>query len=131
MEAIQHEDNYDKYKTAEEYVNAMQDEGYEVVLPAWDTLQIDIDSSYYEEKFREHWEAVVKRNIPDAKIISETVSKSGVGKHITVQMPFQMLDLERIAWQAALGSDLVRETLALIRHRNFDFPCTLFVEKKQ
>lgn len=43
-------------------------------------------------------------------------SLSGKGWHVTVKWPTPLSNPERIALAGALGSDIIRELLSLIRH---------------
>ena len=48
-----------------------------------------------------------------------------------VNLPCDVANVERIALQAVLGSDRMREFLSLYRHLNGDTDPTLFFEKVQ
>lgn len=51
-------------------------------------------------------------------------------RHIRIQLPWELTDWERIAWQAALGSDPVRELLSCLRLRKGDAHPTMLIEPK-
>lgn len=90
-----------------------------VVVPRDDQLQIDIDNEEAYEYFRERLKSLVtdfkrkgvlgKRGV----FYDWWASKSGLpNRHIVVTVPdYSFEKMERIAFQFALGSDPVRETL--------------------
>lgn len=108
--------------------------GCEVVLPDEYEVQLDLDSDEdralldiqlqrfndYEAQFRG----------PLAVITNEWRSRSGVGRHVIVRMPFAMEDDERVLWQALLGSDRKRELYNMLRIlKEMQDPIALFRPK--
>lgn len=124
------DEGYDMNEMREIFIARVESEGFRVVVPADYELQIDIDSDAHYETFLRSLESVA-RNLLDAEawMISVHPSKSGLPRrHITIELPFYVGGWERIALQAALGSDPMRELLsAILLIRGDSFP-TLFVE---
>jgi len=115
----------------EEYIAQCELEGLDVVLPKENELFIDIDSNSQYTQFVDAYLCLM-RNFPGATVTRDTRSRrKKEGRHIVVTMPFDMTATERVAFQAALQSDPVRELLSLLRIRTGGglIP-TLFVEKK-
>lgn len=117
----------DSNETREDYIKRMESEGFVAYYPQPNELLIDIDNSHHMAAFVRSF-AILEREFPYITK-SQNPSKSGTGTHVRIQMPFEMSDFERIAWQGALGSDPVRELLSCIRAKNNDAFPTLFVEK--
>jgi hypothetical protein len=96
-----------------------------VVMPAGENeLQLDIDTDEAYAQFG--------RVLPVLKeyfgVISNftTRSKSGDGRHVRIRLAQPMPVMQRIALQAALGSDGVRELLSVVMVLNNDVaPCLL------
>lgn len=119
--------NYDADKSREEYIAKMQAEGYRIVYPAPDELQIDMDTDEHFETFK-HQVKILIREYPNIEYTINP-SKNGLpGRHATIKMPFPMQNEERIAWQAAMGSDPIRELISLMRIKRGDNYPTIFVE---
>jgi len=117
----------DPNETREDYIKRMGAEGFVVYYPKANELLIDIDNVQHEDVFARSFE-ILKREFPDVTM-RQNKSKSGVGTHIRIELPWELSTFERIAWQAALGSDPVRELLSCIRAvRNDEHP-TMFIEK--
>lgn len=119
---------YDPDQAYESYVATVEEKGGRVVLPGQQELQIDLDSAEAWETFLARWQGFMEPNYPAAGYVAAP-SRSGLPKrHVTVTMPFPVTEAERIAWQAALGSDWLRELLSLRRLNNgWEHP-TLFAE---
>jgi hypothetical protein len=112
----------------EQYVERMAAEGFVIMVPENDELMLDIDA---EEDFVFFGRAIL-RLIEEFPSVSFRVNFSKSGKphrHVVVKMPFPLDAVQRIAFQAVLGSDRVREMLSLLRYHNGD-PCpTLLAER--
>lgn len=125
--------NYDFNEARENYLSRVKDQGLVVVTPQDNQLQIDIDNQQQYEAFL-YAMKVVTSNWDDSYLIDieDHPSKSGLpSRHITVTLPFKVDPWQRIALQAALGSDPIRELLSATRlFRNEPNP-TMFVELKQ
>jgi hypothetical protein len=106
---------------------------WEVVVAKNDTLQIDYDNmseGKLHPKFNATLGLLTQRF--DKNNLGYTVhrSKSGTGNHVIVNLPGTMDEVERVAWQAAFGSDGIREALNLPRiKRNIKNPILLFMKK--
>jgi len=120
--------DYDWDCTREEYIEKMEEEGFVIVYPKPNELQLDIDTQQQMDQFdRLKW--LFDSQLP-ATEFKMAHSKSGEGYHITVTLPFDVTNIERIALQAALGSDPLRELLSIFRYSRNDAEPTLFVERK-
>lgn len=102
--------------------------GLKVVLPKPDELMIDLDDPF-DEKWMNKMISVAKSNGFVIKVDKITKSR-GSGSHVYLTLPNDLTDLERICWQACLGSDRKRELLSLFRHLTTSQIPTLFFEKK-
>lgn len=139
----------DPNETREAFITRIAAEGYIPTYLAPDELFLDIDNEQHLAVFERSWEILLRnfQNLglgvvpetdpmdditPGMQDISyrKTPSRSGKGWHIRIRMPFNMSDDERIAWQASLGSDPVRELLSCIRFRVGDVKPTMLVETK-
>jgi hypothetical protein len=109
-------------------IQELIDQGYTVLYPADNQLFIDIDS----EEDLSQYDRMLNRLLAMYPEItwSETASKSGFPcSHIIVTLPFPISPTMRIALQAALGSDPMRELLSSIRVlQEIDNP-TIFLER--
>lgn len=112
----------------EAYIAEMKSLGFRIVIPKSNHLQIDIDTDAQFIIALAQIERL-KKEYPDIRYFIRESRGGYPGRHITVRMPFDMDDMERIAWQAALGSDPLRELLSLFRLKRGDEHPTLFVEK--
>ena len=113
----------------ENYIKRMESQGNRIVFPADNELQIDVDNEEQYKQFKNQWVYIFSRDIPESSYVVEP-SKGGLpGRHITVTLPFKVTSVQRIAFQAVLGSDPVRELLSLIRDYRGDEHPTLFCEK--
>ena len=112
------------------YLARVQEEGFEIALPSEFELQIDIDSEQHFQAFRDSI-GVILRNWDTSGIDIEIhPSKSGLPRrHITITLPFRVTPWQRIALQAALGSDPVRELLSATRLMRGEPHPTLFAER--
>jgi hypothetical protein len=119
---------YDPNEDRELYIQRMKDEGFKIVLPESNEVFIDIDSEEDYLLYQDQMKILCKMF---ANVASEEhESRNGLpGRHITLFMPFELSDAERIGWQASLGSDYKRELLSMIRLTRGDLHPTLFVEK--
>jgi len=120
---IEADSNYEE--TRQQYVDKMTELGYKIYYPENNELLIDIDTKEQYEQFKAKFSRLVKEF--EDTTYSIIVSKSGYPhQHIIVKMGFDLNNSERIALQAILGSDPIREMLSLFRHFNVDpFPSLL------
>lgn len=121
----------DPYEVAEE-------QGLVVVVPEHNELQVDLDDGQSFERLKRTMACLDRNGVK--YVASSTNSRSGrVHMHVTLDPDSTSLMTDpvfggpvmRIALQACLGSDPVRELLSLLRlvHRS-EMPATLFFEKK-
>jgi hypothetical protein len=104
-------------------------ENLAVVYPGEDEVLIDIDNEHSFQVYLKHKYVIAKH----LGVLSENVQPSRnkkEGRHVTLKMKSPVTELERIAIQACLGSDRMRETLGFIQYKNGDPHPTLFLEKK-
>ncbi len=116
----------DPNETREEFIAKMALEGYVPTYPADNELQIDLDNETHKAAFERSF-CILQRELPEL-IAHRSVSRSGVGQHVRIKLPFVVTPMERIAWQAALGSDPVRELLSCLRCMRGDAEPTMLIE---
>ena len=98
-----------------------------VVEPDDDTLQLDFDTEDQWDKFLKQRLTILLQYLDVARVWW-TESKSG-NKHVYIKLKKEMGFVERIAYQAALGSDPTRELLSLARLSIGQGETTLMFEK--
>lgn len=101
-----------------------------VILPRADELLMDIDSRRHRKTLRERLELLRAANI-DVQIIDERRSQGWrfwhPKYHVTLRFPRLLNDAERIAWQAVLGSDTMREFISMVTfEKNIPHPTVFF-----
>ncbi len=120
----------------EAFIAKWEADGFVVTYPADNELQIDIDNDEDMARHEKSWVSLVRnidREAGTSPTLTEehrriTPSRSGTGKHVRITLPFPLTPLERIAFQAAMGSDAVRELLSIFRLRMGDQSPTLLLE---
>lgn len=125
---------YDVNERREDFMARMIEEGYSIVLPKPNELQIDIDTDEQFAIFTRASESMAKNWWIDSglPLVETHPSKSGLPcRHVTITLPFDVTPWQRIALQASLGSDPMRELLSSIRLMKGDVAPTLFVEQQQ
>lgn len=121
----------DPNETREEFIMRMAEEGYIPRYPSPNELLIDIDNDTHWEAFVRSFD-IFKREYPLEQSCKIYPSRSGLPcRHVIVQLPFKIDDWQRIALQAALGSDPVRELLSILRLQRGDAHPTMFIEKEE
>jgi hypothetical protein len=128
IKAIQYDPNGNP--NSDRALNQAKLESLEVKFPAPNELFIDIDNEHSFALYEKQMD-IVKKYIgaTDAVI---TTSRHGLpGRHIVVTLDRDVTELERIALQACLGSDRVRELLGFVQYQNNDPHPTLFLELGQ
>ena len=111
-------------------IEQAKSENLDVVFPADNQLQLDIDSEAAFDLYNDHYDIVnTYWGIDDETI---TLSRSGNPdkRHITLTLSRKVSNKDRIALQAFLGSDLKREVLSFVQAENGDPHPTLFLEKR-
>lgn len=102
--------------------------GLIVVAPGPRQLLADIDTEADYLYLQTQISRLVSNGVA-ITITRDTPSKSGLPKrHITLEVDHDISDIERIALQACLGSDRVREILSLCRVYRGTSPATVFFE---
>ena len=106
-------------------------EGVDVRYPMANELFIDIDDekSYYH--FNENWPLLGDMFTGQVEFAITPSRRKPEGRHVTVTLPRAITPIERIALQAALGSDPRREAHSLRRYFQNDPLPTLFFEKRK
>ena len=112
-------------------INRAAVENLNVVFPTSHELFIDIDNELSYQMFLRQFQVFQKFVDGDAEFV-ESPSKSGLPKrHVAVWLSRPIKDeVERILFQALLGSDRVREILGYVQAVNGDPHPTLFLEAK-
>lgn len=120
------EDLIEAYASGDPYVIA-EALGLRVVLPRDNELFIDIDT---EEGAKQLADAVP--HLGEGWVVTrDTPSRSGgIRRHVVVVVPFDLTPLDRVAWQAALGSDRQRALRELQDLREGKPVPTCFFETK-
>ena len=108
---------------------------WEVVVAEDNILQLDYDKikpNKCPPKFKQILGLLAQRfdSKQDALQYEIHRSKSDKGNHVIIHLPGILDEIERITWQAAFGSDGVREALNLLRvKRHIKNPILLFMRK--
>lgn len=101
-----------------------------VVTASDDVLQIDYDRAELPEDFLKTMNILQQRYPYGYLRYSAQPSKSGEHLHVIIHLPEPMNVMERVAWQAAFGSDGKREALNLLNiSKNVTNPVLLFMHK--
>ena len=107
-----------------------EENGWKVVVAKDNQLFLDLDTAEDISRFLRMWESFQKL-FPEAKITKQGSSKSGVGRHIYIQLSADVPPLLQIAMQAALGSDGRKEMCSIVRVLKQDPEPILFFESKR
>jgi len=109
-----------KYRESRvQYVDRMFAAGYKIVYPGPDELLLDLDSDTHLQYFTFMVNRVIEEYTP--KLVGKKVSYKVYSSetpghyHAHVKLPFVVDDALRTALQSILGSDPVRELLAVFR----------------
>lgn len=122
-------DEYDLNEARANYIARMEAEGNRVVYPGENELQLDLDSWEDHQRWQQARD-VLDRNEIAYEVVYDAASRSGLpGRHIIIRLPGPVNPWQRIAMQAAFGSDHIRELLSCIRLMRGDDHPTLLVEK--
>lgn len=111
--------------------------GLDVVFPQPSQLQIDIDDVNQYWVFHENLGILEQHIFGDYLDVSDKPSRNDGARedkfkrHVTVNLPRNISNVERIMFQALLGSDPKREILSLVQELAGDPHPTLFLEKRQ
>lgn len=98
-------------------------------------LQLDLDR---QSDFDHFWTClpwfarIAKAHGWPVRAVSMTRSRSGKHWHVTIELPRRVPHIERVMWQAILGSDRAREFCNAARVlRRAPYPIVLFSSGKQ
>lgn len=112
-----------------EAVKRAEEKGLVVRHPKANELFLDIDTPEQFAVFTRNVE-VLKKFKPVKAVIDDPSSSGAPGRrHVTVVLEEDITKVERVAFQAALGSDPMREMLSLARIAVNDAHPTLFFER--
>jgi hypothetical protein len=131
LEEVLHAEKY--FEKREQYVERMLNDGYNIYYPDNNELQIDIDSPRALEIFNIRFKRLREELRVDDEDAEARVyeSKTPGHYHVVVKLPFVPDNhYERIALQAVLNSDPVREMLSLFRVWRGDPYPTLLARKE-
>jgi hypothetical protein len=104
---------------------------FEIVLPKPNQLQIDYDQKELPENFQDRLMMCTKAFCHSHQMLHYQVTRSMSGNlHVTVTLPVEISDTERVAWQLAFGSDPLRESTSLMSIRRNVANPTLLIERK-
>lgn len=123
-------DYIEGWEKREDYIKRCLAEGLVVVFPAENELQVDIDNELHYAVFQRALVSLRRNSeVFGTWVFDEKPSRSGLPRrHITVTLPFPVSAWQRIAMQAALGSDPLRELLSVGRMLHGDPSPTVFTE---
>lgn len=112
----------------EDTLKFAEDNGLKLVIPDENELQLDIDTEEQYQQFNKVYGSLQIAFNDRATIVWDKPSKSGLPKrHIIVKLPWNLPVECRVALQAALGSDPIREINNVRRIMNQDiYPVALF-----
>lgn len=116
----------------EQFIAECKAAGKRMVFPSAQQLQIDIDTEEQYKVFQANYDRFLSYNPDEGVQMVETVSGSGLPhRHITLTLNWELeSEWQRIALQAVLGSDPVREILSAMRVLHGVENPTMFVEPK-
>jgi len=103
----------------------------EVVVSSKKQLMIDYDLEELPDERLSTSLSLLRTRVGKGELVYRTY-RSGSGKHwhVVVEMPVEMDDVERSAWQLVFGSDYKRDALGLISvARHVKNPVLLFMKK--
>lgn len=119
---------------AEEAKEALAAKGtypnHEVVVASSDEIMLDYDTKNVPEVFLNVLQVMQTQRFRNGKTTYSLFQSKGGNCHVVVKLPEPIADVERIAWQAAFGSDPIREALSLVSvSRNVKSPVLLYMAK--
>jgi hypothetical protein len=117
-----------EFVPVEELKARCEEQGFDCILSDDSTLQVDIDS---EAGYKQYLEASKTLCLELGKTTIKTSVSGNSHKHITIKLLKPLSVLERVAFQACLGSDLTRETLCIRDYLDGDPNPILFIEEKE
>lgn len=118
-------------QTRKDYYAELESKGMVVVTPKPNQIFIDIDTEEQYNRYNVMF-GIVSKNIASVfKVYDEpSPSNKPFHRHIIIELPFDVSEMERLVYQAVLGSDSIKEFLSLLRIYAGELPATLLAEKK-
>ena len=113
---------------AEAYAKA---NNLEVRFPKPNELFLDLDSAIHLDTFFRNFDLAKAVFGLDITYVSARSRRKRDGSHIVVTLPRDITNIERLLWQAILGSDLRREAHSYRNMLRGDERPTLFFEKSE
>ena len=89
------------------------DKEHMIVIPKANEIQIDYDSPELPLLFPEVLDMLARAM--QASLTFKVYQSMSGNRHVVIECPRDLSDLERIAWQAVFASDPKREALSLVR----------------
>lgn len=127
FESLRQETEETYGESREEFIARMISQGFSVKYPASSELFIDIDNEQQLATFQANIK-VLDQEFGASYIITPSKSQTPGRYHAVVTMKLDVTSIERIALQAALGSDPLRELLSIFRIKRGIEPATIFIE---
>ena len=123
----------EKYlESREQYCARKTAEGFSIFYPEPNELCLDIDSEEDYQKFLARFQ-YLSREVDNPYIAFKEFQSSTKGhRHIIITLPYDVDRFERLALQAVLGSDPIKEMLSIFRIWQGDkFPSLLAMKPEQ
>lgn len=137
-------DSYNGYETepgvkdhAEEVTEKLKldglDKEFEVVLPKANQLMVDYDVTDMPERFQDALDMLTQAFCDIGARLLYRISRSRHGNlHVLIDLPRDIGDIERVAWQSVFGSDFKRDGISLMSiARQIKNPVLFFERKGQ
>jgi hypothetical protein len=108
--------------------------GLECILPKPSELFVDIDDQASADRFQRAFDTLKGNNRYELRVVRSTPSQSGdpYRSHIVIDLGRPVInEVERVALQAILGSDPVREALSWMHLQQGTTNVSRFFEKPQ
>lgn len=110
---------------------AGEHDNFEIIVAEPNQLQIDYDVSELPAQFEKALDILTQAFCKNTQCLHYFIKKSRHGNlHVTINLPINIPDTERIAWQAVFGSDPTREAMSLMSVRREIANPTLLIERR-
>lgn len=131
-EILKQEANNDDDEIELPIYNVIKKYNLEIIVPDRDELFIDFDGTDSIKRFDKALNILKETSNYQPEVVLKYASKSGApNMHIIVGLNEYISHKKRIALQACLGSDNVREMLSFMRYNaGIKYPVLLFVPEK-
>lgn len=109
------------------------DKDFEIVLPRPNQLMVDYDVHDMPERFQEALDMLTQAFCEIGARLLYRISRSRHGNlHVLIDLPRDIGDIERVAWQSVFGSDFKRDGISLMSiARQIKNPVLFFERKGQ